>query len=542
MNISIGFSGAAGTGVNTSGMLLGELLCSKGYTILGDKEYASIIKGDNNDFFLYISDEKPFITKKIDHFFPFDDYSITKNEKIYDLKKIHKLKKTDVKYKNVYFFGAALKLLGIPCEEGEKLLEKYFKDEILASNVECLRSWYGYFSTSKYDLSQNVGPEKVFMFGNEVIGKWAMASWMDFYAAYPMTPASSLIEVITENKNVVFYQWEDEIACSIAMLGAKFAGKRAMTGTSGWWFALMTESISFSNQAELWWVYVLSQRDGPSTGTPTYTGQSDVNYALNASFWDTFPIVLAPSSYEDGYLLIGKALNRSDQYQHPVIVLLDKQYSESYLSVNKAKLIAEPIKRGKLQTTWSEWYKRYELTIDGISPVVIPWTENGEFIATSYEHDEYGATSEDPINKQLMNDKRFKKLDTFVQQEFTKDFYGYEIINPEAKIFFVTFGMNRLVLENYIRIQNSKFKIQNWKKYGLIVVKVFQPLDMRLKEFLDTHVKQIKKLVFVEMNYSGQIQELLTNKCLLHDKKWNNKITSIRKYTSYPIFAEDIII
>src|SRR5574344_542234 len=99
MNISIGFSGAAGTGVNTSGMLLGELLCSKGYTILGDKEYASIIKGDNNDFFLYISDDHPFITKKIDHFFPFDDYAITKNEKVYILKKIHKLKKTDIKYK-----------------------------------------------------------------------------------------------------------------------------------------------------------------------------------------------------------------------------------------------------------------------------------------------------------------------------------------------------------------------------------------------------------------------------------------------------------
>lgn len=140
MNISIGFSGAAGTGVNTSGMLLGELLCSKGYTILGDKEYASIIKGDNNDFFLYISQDKPFITKKIDHFFPFEDYAITKNEKVYDLKKIHTLKKSDIKYKNVYFFGASLKLLGIPCEEGEKLLEKYFKDEILASNVECVRS------------------------------------------------------------------------------------------------------------------------------------------------------------------------------------------------------------------------------------------------------------------------------------------------------------------------------------------------------------------------------------------------------------------
>jgi pyruvate/2-oxoacid:ferredoxin oxidoreductase alpha subunit len=88
-------------------------------------------------------------------------------------------------------------------------------------------------------------------------------------------------------------------------------------------------------------------------------------------------------------------------------------------------------------------------------------------------------------------------LETFVQQEFTKDFYGYEIINPEAKEFFVTFGVNRYVLEEYIRTKNKKNV-----KYGLIIIKVLQPLDMRLKEFLDTHVKQIKKLIFVEMNYS----------------------------------------
>lgn len=117
MRIAIGFSGAAGTGVNTSGMLLGELLSKKGYAIIGDKEYASIIKGDNNDFFLYISDKDYFITQKIDHFFAFDDYSITKNEKIYKLKKKYNVGKKDTKYKNVFCFGAALKLLGISMDE-----------------------------------------------------------------------------------------------------------------------------------------------------------------------------------------------------------------------------------------------------------------------------------------------------------------------------------------------------------------------------------------------------------------------------------------
>jgi len=93
------------------------LLAQKGYCVLGDKEYASIIKGDNNDFFLYISDDKPFITHSIDHFFPFDEYSVTKNTALYTLKDIHRVKDTTIKYKNVYFFGASLKLLGIAREE-----------------------------------------------------------------------------------------------------------------------------------------------------------------------------------------------------------------------------------------------------------------------------------------------------------------------------------------------------------------------------------------------------------------------------------------
>ena len=542
MKISIGFSWAAGTGVNTSGMLLGQLLSSKWYSILWDKEYASIIKGDNNNFFLYISDEHPFIVKTIDHFFPFDEYSVTKNSKLYNLKKIHPLKDTTIKYKNVYFFWASLKLLGIAREEGEKLLTNQFSGDVLNDNIATLTKWYDYFKTSNYDLSKNIWAAKSFVFWNEMVGTWAIAAGMNFYSAYPMTPASSLIDVIVEHKEVTFFQWEDEIAVSMAMLGAKFAGKRAMCGTSGGGFALMTESISFSNIAELWWVYILSQRDGPSTGTPTYTGQWDLNYALNASFGDTYPIVVAPSTFEEWYALIWKALNRSDIYQYPVIFLIDKQLSESYLSVDKNKLTSYAINRGKLQPNWSEWYKRYLLTDDWISPLTLPGTENGEFIATSYEHDEYGATNEDPVIKKQQQDKRFKKLATFVQQEFTKDFYGYEIINPEAKEFFVTFGINRYVIEEYIRTKNWKLRIENWKlKYGLIVIKVLQPLDMRLKEFLDAHVKQIKKLIFVEMNYSWQLQELITNKCWLNDKKWNNKITHIRKYSLYPIFSEDII-
>lgn len=535
MKLSIGFSWPAWSGVNTAGLLLWELLSSKWYTVHADKEYASIIKGDNNNFFLYISDDTiPYIAKKIDHFIAFDEYAIEKNKEIYTLKKTHNLSKCTCKYKNIPAFWVVLKLLNIPYEEGIQAIEKIFTGEILEMNKAGLKEGYDFIKKSVIDASQSIWSKKIFMFGNEVVGKWAMSSWLEYYAAYPMTPASTLIEIITQDPKVTFFQWEDEIAVSMSMLWAHFAGKRAMCWTSWWWFALMTESISFANQTEIGWVYVLSQRDGPSTGTPTYTGQWDIDFALNASFWDTKPIVVAPSTFEDGYTLIGKALNWADMYQHPVIVLLDKQFSESYISIDAKVLKAESIKKGKLENIGSQWYKRYAIIDDGISPYTILWTENGEFIASSYEHDEYGATNELPIIKQQQEEKRMKKLETFVTEELKDNFYGYEIINPDAKYFFVTFWYNRYVLESVIKEKNKK-----GNTYWCIIIKLLQPFDKRLKKWLEEHSKQIKKLTFVEMNYSGQLEELVRNTCILHWTKREKKIDHKRKYILYPFFEED---
>lgn len=531
MKVSICFSWPAWTGVNTAWLLLWNLLSSKWYHVLWDKEYASIIKWDNNDFILYISDENSFVSKKIDYFFAQDDYAISKNEKIYELKTVHNLKSCECKYKNTFSFWASLKVLWITIEEWKKLINQNFKNkDSLSQNLIDLENWYNYISKSEFDLSKNILTPKEFKFWNQIIGEWAMACGLERYSAYPMTPASTLIDVIVPNKNVIFFQWEDEIAVAMSMLGAKFAGKRAMCWTSGWWFALMSESISFSNQTEIWWVYILSQRDWPSTWTPTFTWQWDLKFGLTPTFWETAPIVIAPSSYKDGYNLIWKALNRSDIYQHPVIVLLDKQYSESYMSIDASKFKPEEINRWEL-TQGQDWYKRYAFIDSWISPYTIPGTENGEFIATSYEHDEYWATNEEPAIKKQMMGKRFQKMETFIQKEFNDDFYWYEIINPEAKNFYITFGFNRYVLQDHIKDD---------KDYGLIIIKVMQPFDLRLKTWLDENQKNIESLTFVEMNYTWQLQELVTNTCLLNTADRNKKIKKIRKYDLYPIFKEDI--
>ena len=544
MQISIWFSGPAGSGVNTAGILLAELLAQKGYTVLGDKEYASIIKGDNNCFFLYISDkEQPFIRRQIDYFLAYDPYAVSKNESIYDLKKVFMIKDEKCKYKNTFTLGAALKIFGISLEEGKSLLEQQFSEkefspEVMNQNFLDLEAGYHYIiqncgeACDIINCSKAIWTPKQFMYGNELIAKGAIASGLNFYAAYPMTPASSIIDEVVKNPKVSFFQGEDEIAVSMAMLGAKFTGKRAMCGTSGGGFALMSESISFSNQAELGGVYVLAQRDGPSTGTPTFTGQGDVNYALHASFGDTKPIVLYPSTFEEAYSFAGKALNWSDQYQHPVILLSDKQLSESYLSIDPQNLLAEPIKRGKkADSTAEDQFKRYEFSSDGISPYSVPWTEHTTFIATSYEHDEYGSTNEEPTMKGKMMEKRAQKLKTFVEQEFNSDFYGYEIINPDAEIFYITMGINRYALEQHIKDK---------AEMGLIVIKSLSPFDPRLKAFLEEHEKKIKRLIFVEMNQSGILEDLVRKECELYGE-WNKKIEHFRKITLYPLFEEEII-
>lgn len=543
MQISIWFSGPAGSGVNTAGILLAELLTHKGYTVLGDKEYASIIKGDNNCFFLYISDEEqPFIRRQIDYFLAYDPYAVSKNESIYDLKKVFMIKDEKCKYKNTFTLGSALKIFGISLEEGKSFLkqqfsEKEFSSEVMNQNFLDLEAGYQYIiqncgeSCDIVNCSKAIWTPKQFMYGNELIAKGAIASGLDFYAAYPMTPASSIIDEVVKDAKVSFFQGEDEIAVSMAMLGAKFAGKRAMCGTSGGGFALMSESISFSNQAELGGVYVLAQRDGPSTGTPTFTGQCDVNYALHASFGDTNPIVLYPSTFEEAYSFAGKALNWSDQYQHPVILLSDKQLSESYVSIDPQKLLAEPIKRGKkADSTAEDQFKRYEFSPDGISPYSVPWTEHTTFIATSYEHDEYGSTNEEPTMKGKMMEKRAQKLKTFVEQEFNSDFYGYEIINPDAETFYITMGINRYALEQHIKDK---------AEMGLIVIKSLSPFDPRLKALLEEHAKKIKRLIFVEMNHSGILEDLMGKECELYGE-WKSKISHQRKVTLYPIFEEEI--
>jgi len=547
MKFIVAFSGPAGSGVNTAWLIVWDYFSKLWYDVIWDKEYQSIIKWWNNTFINYISDDWKFLSSNIDLFFAYDNLAITRNEKVYNLKKIIEVEKIDmVNMVSVAMFFA---IIWKNIDEINQIVNDYFWNKkipeiIQKRNQEALLKWYELAKDlEKIDLEIKNIWEREFIDGNYIVAEWAVDAALSFYSAYPMTPASTLIKYITKHKNVEFFQWEDEIAVAMSMLGARFAGKRAMCGTSGGWFALMTETISMANQMEIWWVYVLSQRWGPSTWTPTFTEQWDLLYALNASFWDTQPIVVYPSTIQNAYDLIQKVLNWADFYQHPIIILLDKQFSESYFSADlKRNLNSKDKKLDKIKFNPEneevfEWIKdikednflRYKLTEDGISPYTYPWIKNWDFIATSYEHTQSWSVTEDPEIKMQMTEKRHKKLDIFRENEFNENFRGFEVINENAKKFFVTMWMNRIVLEEYIK-QNSE--------YGIIIIEVLQPLDEELGNFIEG--REVEKLIFVELNFSGQLENYLTWKLWLNCESWKDKIDRIRKYNNYPLFLEDL--
>lgn len=543
MRLTIAISWPAWAWVVSVWTEIAKIIGNNWYNVLVDKEYSSIIKWGNNIIILQISDGAKYVSNTIDFFFSFDNYGYDKNVEVYTVKNLIEIDKNACNIQNVYSMGLIGKFLNISLETLKEAIETTYKKDAEA-NLTDLTKWYNDCKLDPiFDYSTKIWEPRELVFGNQMIAVGWIKSGMDWYSAYPMTPASTIINAVNsaiagnekllnyEKANTIFYQAEDEIAVSMSMLGAKFAWRRAMCGTSWGGFALMVESMSFAWQAELGWVFALIQRAGPSTGTPTFTEQADLDFALNSVFGDVRPVVICPSTMEEVYNFSGKTLNWSDMYQLPIILISDKQMSEWHISINPNELVAEPINRGKIMTTGKDNYKRYELTNDWVSPYTVPWIENWEFITTSYEHNEYGASVEDINVKIAMTDKRAKKMETFTKEVFNDNFYWYEIINEKASRFFVTWWFNRYVLEGFL---------EKNPEYGLIVITMLQPLDTRLNKWLQDNRARIEKLTFVEMNQSWQLEKLIRNEFNLKDDSWNSKISHHRKYSLYPIFEEEI--
>ncbi|MFK7779920.1 MAG: 2-oxoacid:acceptor oxidoreductase family protein [Candidatus Gracilibacteria bacterium] len=548
MNLNTRITGAAGTGVNSTVDIIADLYAELGYDLISDIEYESRIKGGVNFFDVNISDSgEKFLTKYVDILLAFNDNSLEKQlsslkpgatiiinkkwikkllDKGIDLSNFNilDLEITD-KYDNTYLLGIYALYLNINISIVLEKIEKIFSrkgEEIVENNKNIIKNIFASYEINKKSEIQikKIGKAKELYFGNKALTKGAIEGGLEFYSAYPMTPASTILTEVIKDGRVTYIQNEDEIAVVNSALGASFTGARAMCGTSGGGFALMTEALSFAVQAEFPITIVLAQRAGPSTGTPTYHEAGDLNFALNPTFGDFNHVVMYPSNLEEAYNFAGLALNIADKYQTQVILLMDKQSCELHGTVGN--LFVPEIDRGIVLDNPPLDYKRYELTENGISPRVKVGTKNGDFIATSYEHDEFGATSEDPELKKAFTEKRYKKLDNFFKKE---GIYGHEVINSDAKKMIITTSFTSYTAKKFIK---------NNPEFGLIIMKIIKPLDERVLE----DIKGKEEIIFVESNYSGQLENYMTKELGL---KYIDglKINNLRKYDLFPFYIED---
>ncbi|MDP6716838.1 MAG: 2-oxoacid:acceptor oxidoreductase subunit alpha, partial [SAR202 cluster bacterium] len=328
---------------------------------------------------------------------------------------------------NTVAIGATSYLIGLDFQDLADAMTLRFQRQgqaVIDQNVNVARIGFDYAKDNfePYSTPLPTGPRPMAVWtGNDAVAMGAAAAGVKFYSAYPMSPSSGILHWMADNARnlgIMVRQAEDELSAANMVVGAAHAGTRAMTGTSGGGFALMTEAIGSAGMMEIPSVFVNVMRAGPSTGVPTKTEQADLWQALGASQGDFQRIIVAPKDALDAFNTMPELFNLVDRYQCPGIVLSDLYIGEGTFSVDPDKIDMHPnIDRGELilEPASADGYKRYENTESGISPRAIPGLEGYVHIVATDEHDEDSILLSDeftdPHKRRMMVDKRARKME-----------------------------------------------------------------------------------------------------------------------------------
>jgi 2-oxoglutarate ferredoxin oxidoreductase subunit alpha len=410
---------------------------------------------------------------------------------------------------NTIALGAVLNILGIDFSNFEDILRERFEkkgEEIIEINIQAARIGYE-LGTELPKLEHNVnfgGNARILITGNQALGLGAMAAGLQYYAAYPMTPATSILHFLATHAKeygMVVKQMEDELGVINSTIGASFAGVKSMCGTSGGGFALMTEAVGFAGMIEAPLVVISSMRGGPSTGLPTKTEQGDLNQIFGASQGDYPRMIIAVLDVKDAYETAIEALNMAEKYQIPVLVILDLYLSEHTETIDG--LDFEPEIYERVKPTNEEPYLRYRFdTENGVSPRAVPGEKGFEFIAGSDEHDERGNLISDirgGIPEQFfirnkMMEKRGRKIESLAKEIKPPQIYGPE----EAELTIIGWGSTMGVIQEAVDILNNQ-----GIKTNSIHIRYIVPFN---SEIVGDYLNKSKKRLIVEGNYSGQMQ------------------------------------
>jgi len=536
---SILIGGAAGQGSRMAGLIIAKLFNQLGYRIYIYEDYQSLIRGGHN-FSQIRAAEKEFQSRKekIDFLLALDENTILLHEKDLAEKGLIIFNEDKIKRKNgigIPIEKITKEMGGFPIMANTALISSFAKiigvdwqilGEVLKKEIKRETELNLKIAKRVYEISKNLLKiEKIskepslLLTGNEATALGLAKAGLKFYFAYPMTPATSIMNFLAkmEDLNVKVIQPENEISVINMALGASFAGAKSAVGTSGGGFALMTEGLSLAGQSETPILIVESQRGGPSTGMPTYNLQGDLLFVLSAGHGDIPRFVIAPGDAAECLYYSGLGLNLAWKYQTPVILLIDKDVSENTFCVNEKIL---DLIQSEKPLLWAKSgdYKRYKITEDGVSPLAFPGEKDAIVKADSYEHDEFGITIEsEEVEK--MQEKRLRKYETMkkaVEKLPAVKVYGNQNSNIALVAWGITKGAAKEIAENL-----------GIKLIQPIIIEPFPQKQMR--EVL----KGVEKLFSIELNTTGQMAKVLNSQGIKVDGK-------ILKYNGRPFFVKEI--
>ncbi len=490
MRLNILIGGKAGQGINAVSQITAKTLIKQGYFVFNYRDYPSIIRGGHNFNVLSISDKKiSSHESRMDGIIALDE----------NTKKIHKaeLKKEGfiIDYNefkhlginlNVALSGALVKILGLD----KNAFFNEVKKSIGKSALKAAQQ--GYDKHEQIYKLKKLNNKLDYMNGSQAVAQGAINSRIDLYFAYPMTPATGVLhELAAKQSKLSFkvHQPESEIAVANMALGASFTGAKTMVGTSGGGFDLMGEALSFQGMSELPLVVYLASRAGPGTGVPTYSMQSDLDIALRSGHGEFPRVVIAPGDPKEAVEKANECFYLANKFDSLAVLLSDKHIAESEFSITRKINKILPVRS----------CRRYK--------------------ASSYEHDKYGITTEDPKLAVKNADARVKRYDAM-----KKECKKFEMIKIHGK-------------------KNSKNLIIGWGSTKGAILDAIEDLDYKflqvlymkpLSDDIKKEMLKAKKIILIENNVTGQLGRLIREKTGI---KISNRIL---KYNSRPFTSDEL--
>lgn len=501
-NILVG--GEAGQGINTIAELISKTLINRGYYVFNYKDYPSLIRGGHNFNIIAFSEKKiSSCDAEIDILVSIDENTekihknyLNKKAIIIRGKNFEKLKKN----KNIAVLGFLFNYLGIEKKDLFKLLKDKFKNN---TAIKAGEIGYNSFNLKKRLYLKKLKNKINYFDGSKGIAIGASNSNLNYYFAYPMTPATGVMKelaIIEKSKNnLKVIQPENEIAVINSGLGASYAGANIMIGTSGGGFDLMSEGLSLQGMAEIPLVVYLASRSGPASGVPTYTSQADLNIALRAGHGEFPRLVIAPGDALECIEKTNEAFYLSNKFNCLSILFSDKHLAESYYSFSE-----------KLPK-----FKKIKINRE------IPGKNNSVIKVSSYESDKKGNTIE---NADLIAKNAELRLEKYrnIQKECEK-FEMFKIYgNKKSKNLIISFGSTKGAILDAIKDLDCKF----------LQILYIKPMSKKIKK----EIKSSKNIILIENNLTGQLGRVIKEKTgvLIKEK------SRILKYDARPFFRDEL--